>query len=255
MKNYLLSSACGALDRIFFRSSNQIPVLMYHSVGESGSRLAIRTRQFEEQMEHLAEKGYKAISPLNIGGNEAKKPIIITFDDGFKDNFKTAYPIMKKFGFTGTIFVSTDHIGGLSAFCRDEADRHHLMLNEEEMRGLKNSGWCIASHFASHMDLIGMDADSVVSEFYKAKQVLEKITGDSDAASIVSYPHSRLDESVVEAVKKAGALMAFNGKNRAYDPARDDKFSIPRIAIIDSADNNKFKLLLSPTFNFLKIHA
>jgi peptidoglycan/xylan/chitin deacetylase (PgdA/CDA1 family) len=252
MIDKILNIKCRIIDKIFFRNSNQIPVLMYHSIGESGSRLAIGARQFEEQVEYLAGQGYETINPLEIGESGAKKPIIITFDDGFKDNFQIAHPIMEKFGFKGAIFVSTDYIGGLSHFCRIEADKKHLMLSEKEIKNLHGAGWVIANHFASHSDLVDMDTDSIASDFKKAKEMLEKITGYSESASIVSYPHSMLNSKVIEAVKNAGALMAFNGKNYAYDPEKDDKFVIPRIGIIDTVGMDKFKLLLSPTFNWLK---
>ena len=73
-----------------------IPVLMYHSISDDGSSLSVSPNKFLEQMEYLSKSGYNSIN-FNQIYKENKKPIIITFDDGYKDNLINALPILKKY--------------------------------------------------------------------------------------------------------------------------------------------------------------
>ncbi len=94
--------------------SHVIPVLMYHHVVEEGNevnKITITTKRFKEDMEYLKTKGYTSISfkqliDYNEGREDIpKKPVIITFDDGYKDNYINAYPILKKNNMKATIFI------------------------------------------------------------------------------------------------------------------------------------------------------
>ncbi len=93
--------------------NNSIPVIAYHQVGKSSK---ITPEIFNEQMKYLHDAGYKAVSIDEfyryITGKQkaAGKKILITFDDGFTDNFVHAYPILKKYGFTAAIFLITSRI-------------------------------------------------------------------------------------------------------------------------------------------------
>jgi peptidoglycan/xylan/chitin deacetylase (PgdA/CDA1 family) len=100
--------------------SHVIPILMYHHVVEEGNetnKITITTKRFEEDIEYLKDKGYTVISFKELiaysDGKEnlPDKPIIITFDDGYEDNYKNAYPILKKNNIKATIFVVGSRIG------------------------------------------------------------------------------------------------------------------------------------------------
>ena len=88
----------------------RIPILMYHSIDDSLAAACVRPKCFEEQMAYLKHVGYEAVdldavfSYMTIGVSLPSKPIVITFDDGYRDNMENAYPILKKYGMCATIF-------------------------------------------------------------------------------------------------------------------------------------------------------
>ena len=100
---------------VLMRSAPGVPVLNYHQVEEkNGNPLTLWPDQFETQMSYLADEGYTTITidemmdALENGTPLPDKPVIITFDDGYADNYEYAYPILKKYGFKATIFLIYD---------------------------------------------------------------------------------------------------------------------------------------------------
>ena len=95
-----------------------IPVLNYHQINDTDhNAMTVTTEEFEREMAYLEANGYHAITPDQLvsylhGGNKLPdKPVLITFDDGYEDNYLNAYPILKKHGFTATIFLISDYMG------------------------------------------------------------------------------------------------------------------------------------------------
>ncbi len=94
-----------------------VPVLNYHQINDRDhNALTLSTSEFEAQMRYLAENGYHPITPneladhLENGAPLPEKPILLTFDDGYIDNYKNAYPILQKYGLKGSIFIITDYL-------------------------------------------------------------------------------------------------------------------------------------------------
>ena len=103
---------------------------------------------FEQQMKYLKENGYRVITLSQLYGflqyqhAVPKNSVVITLDDGYRSVYDTAYPILKKYGFTATLFVYTDFVGmGKSAMTWDQ------------LRDMKADGFEIGSHSLSHPDL------------------------------------------------------------------------------------------------------
>lgn len=95
---------------------NSIPVVMYHHVSKADRELNVYPELFEDQMKELSRRGWKTLSGdefLYLIENEEEKPkkcVLLTFDDGFADNYVFAYPLLKKFGMKAMMFVATDFI-------------------------------------------------------------------------------------------------------------------------------------------------
>ncbi len=117
-----------------------VPILAYHQVAAADDIYNIDPRDFEAQMSYLAANGYTAISLADMfaAGRGEKalpaKPVIITFDDGYEDNYLTALPIMEKYGMRGTVFVIASLVG------------QPEYLNWDEIRDLRDHRTEIGSH-------------------------------------------------------------------------------------------------------------
>ena len=157
-------------------------ILLYHSIGaaERSDYLKLRVDKdsFNRQMEHLREKKYNVvpltelISKLNPGTEtENKKFIAITFDDGYADNLEFAAPILKKYGFPATIFITTGYLDGGGR--QDKYWEKWGYLTTRNIRELLSSGFEVGSHSSSHGMLTSLDDINLRREISDSKKVLE----------------------------------------------------------------------------------
>lgn len=154
----------------------QPPVLMYHSVNPKSDpvlyRLIVKPESFARQMRFLKEHNYKVVSLDRIGEmiRERKrvpfKTVAITFDDGFKDNYTYAYPVLKEMGFPATIFVIYDEVG------RQQGDR----LSWDQIKEMQDSGLItIGSHTLGPVPLIDIkDEGELRRQIIDSKRIFEE---------------------------------------------------------------------------------
>ena len=147
-----------------------IPVLNYHQVNdEDVNLLTVPTETFAQQMQYLADEGYVTISPdqlyeyITTGAPLPEKPILITFDDGYEDNFRNAYPILKEHGMQATIFLITDFVGQFDNY-----------LNWSEIVEMSEYGIYFGSHTLDHEELTPpMPPEEIYRQLYNSKLVIE----------------------------------------------------------------------------------
>ncbi|CAM3038619.1 polysaccharide deacetylase family protein [Paenibacillus sediminis] len=178
-------------------NTDSIPILMYHSIGlNDRSTLFVPPKVFNKQMEHLKNAGYHTMTFKDLINWKTEevipdKPILITFDDGYLDNFTIVYPILKRLQMKATIFVTSDFIG---------FPNH---LNWGQIKEMEQSGCIeIGVHTRHHLDLTKNNPLQLVDEVWGAKQRLEKRLGHPMIA--FAYPSGKFNHKVVEAVKRAG---------------------------------------------------
>lgn len=192
-----------------------IPILYYHSIKSvPNNELCMPPDQFEKQIAYLSQHGYHSVSLTQLydffysNGHLPEKPILITFDDGYKDNYTAAFPILKKYGYTATVFVITSNVG------------HSNNMSWDQLEDLVHNGWLVESHTVSHYDLTKLDASKLAQELNDSKNSLEKQLGTT--VDFFAYPSGQFNEKVEKAVKNAGYLMAFTTQrgwaNRAMNP-------------------------------------
>ena len=206
-----------------------VPILMYHHVGPLPANaddvrkgLTVSAEEFEGQMKYLKDNSYKGLSFVEMYRMVAKdsplqeKSIVLTFDDGYSDNYEVARPILEKYGFAGTFFIISGKIG--------QAE----YMNEAQIRELAAKGNEIGSHSVSHPDLANLSGAKMKTEVEKSKTDLEKITGEK----VVSfcYPAGKYNEAVEKAVQAAGYKIAVT--TQKFQPFSTDKpFEVPRYRI------------------------
>lgn len=179
-----------------------VPILNYHKVDTLYHALSISPRDFEEQMAYLAQNGFTTITPddlmayLNHNKVLPAKPILITFDDGYLDNYTNAYPILKKYGFTATIFLVTNLVG------HDER-----YMTWEQVRQMQRDGFVFGSHTVSHAALTNLSREQIMEELQTSRQEIERQIGIK--TKYFAYPTGAYNLQVAELVKQAGYRAAF----------------------------------------------
>lgn len=179
-----------------------VPVLYYHSIlVEPNNPVRIPPEQFEEQMRYLSENGYHSITPDQLyndlfnGGTLPERPVLITFDDGYVDNYTKAFPIMKKYNLVGTIFVVGNYINS-SGF-----------LTAAQLNEMQSAGWTIGGHTANHVDLSKESLSNVVDELQSSRRIIENYIGQP--LKYFCYPFGGFSPNIIEKVKNDGYIMAF----------------------------------------------
>lgn len=199
-----------------------IPILMYHHVADESGWLYVRKDYFLGQMDFLAQKGYtpvtlpEVVESLQTGKPLPPKPIVLTFDDGYRDFYENAYPILKSHNFKATIFVISQHIGG-SAY-----------LSWAQLQEMVSSGLVIVGdHTLSHPSLLPLSEEKLKDEIISAKNIIEQNLGIS--VNIFSYPYGGANGQAEKILKEAGFLAAVTS-SRGLSCAKLP-YELPRIRI------------------------
>lgn len=216
-----------------------IPVLYYHSVRESAdNEVTIKPEKLKEQLNYIKNEGYETltIKQLNdyILNNSPipEKSILITFDDGYMDNYYSAFPILKEFNMTATIFCIASELDG------------SYYLSKEAIKEMSDYGIDIESHTVTHPHLDKLEYNKQLEELAKSKKILENITGK--AIISIAYPFGDFNNNSINAAKEAGYVLGFTTKLGLSD-RNDDPLTLDRIYINSNYEMNTFKDLLNKT--------
>ncbi|MBQ3084876.1 MAG: polysaccharide deacetylase family protein [Clostridia bacterium] len=157
----------------------KVPTLMYHAVSDNcwGIRsLFVSPARMEEQLQYLLENGYTPIHFEDLGRvDQIEKPILLTFDDGYDDNYTELFPILKKYNVKATVFIIIDLLG----------TEHYMTA--EQAKEMSDSGLVsIQSHTMSHAYLSQISEKEMEHELGQSKLEVTRITGKESFA--VAYP-------------------------------------------------------------------
>jgi len=194
-----------------------VPVLAYHNMGpEDRGRLVIGVKKFEAQMKALRAEGFQSVSlsdylEFTAGRKQlARKSVLITFDDGYRSFIQYARPILKDYGFTATLFVYTDFVGGGG-------------MSWKELSAMVAQGFDVQAHSKSHSSLRRKEgepqeayAKRIEAELaYPAGQFRKQLGRASD---VLAYPYGDTDDELLPYVVKYGYVAAFTVR-RQSNPA------------------------------------
>lgn len=217
-----------------YNNTSKIPILMYHSIGyEKGNDLRIPKDKFYLEMKYLKENGFTALSLDELyevfsgTAKPPKKPIVITFDDGYKDNYINAYPILKEFHLKAAIFVI--------ASCIDKSNSY---ITSSQIREMIKNGIDVESHTYSHNDLSILSYKVQYQTLKKSKEKLENIEGKK--IKYMAYPFGKYNKYTENAAKDAGYIMAVTTKP-GYASKNNGFFFLQRVRVSNSQSLNDFK--------------
>ena len=230
-----------------------VPILAYHKVSnklEWGIN-SVPIKSFQNQIEYLYYNNYFSISLLDFINNTHKffnnrKPVIITFDDADGSVYENAFPILKKYGFTASLFIISNYVGKKNTWDVNLGGMYSQHLGWDQILHLSNEGWEVGSHTANHPDLLKLSSCEVLSELQLSR---EKISIKIDQpVNFISYPFNRFDKRIVSLVKQSGYLggcaLFVNRKRTGFS----EKFKMKRYGVysIDGINSIKQKLKDSP---------
>lgn len=205
-----------------------IPVLLYHRIadlppGDGQRPYSVTPQSFEQQMKYLFRRGYRSLGPEELlsarrtGRRPHYKCFALTFDDGYLDNYESAFPVLRCYGFKATVFL-------VSEWLTNGHDAPAAMLSRWHVLEMSRYGITFGAHGRTHRALTGLPPGEVYDEVAGSKQELEH-TLEMPVRSFC-YPYGLLNRDVEEAVRQSGYEMAFAVHNSA-----DDTFGLHRIEI------------------------
>ena len=135
-------------------TGEKIIFLTYHSISTYSNPYAVSPETFRAQMAYIKKHGFNVISlPIAVNalksGRIPRKSLVITFDDGYKDNYTNALPVLDEFNYKATFFIVTGNVGGKSIW----DDWHFDCMGWNELTELKNHGHTIRAHTSTHSKL------------------------------------------------------------------------------------------------------
>jgi len=214
----------------FYVNSRYVfPVLMYHSVAPvAKNMLTLSPESFERQMAFLKSNGYHVLTfgqaaEVIQGRRKPAKSLTITFDDGKEDNYRFAFPVLKKYGLPATIFLIYAKIGTPG------------FLDWGEIREMQSSGLItFGSHTLHHLVLTKLSEQEIAEEVAGSKKLLEEKLGEK--VDFFAYPLGIFDARSRKAVVDAGYLAAV-ATNPGHRSSDNDRFLIKRLRI---SENSRF---------------
>ena len=233
-----------------------VPVLMYHHVSPHKKDMVTVTPEvFEKQMGHLCKSGYKTLtidellSYINGDLIPEQKAVVVTFDDGWLDNYIYALPVIEKYKIHAAIFIITGSTGKASEnqaqlpshtpthkeskLLIKKGEEQKVLLNWELIKKMSATGLVdFYSHTKSHKKCSLLSETELLEELHESKQALEKKLGKD--CPYLCWPYGDYNNVAVKVAKDAGYKALFT-INHGVVKAGADPFAIKRIVVKDNA--------------------
>ncbi len=208
-----------------------VPILMYHYVevpppdaDRIRRDLTVTPANFAAQLQYLSDNGYHPVTLTDLYLNLTQgrplppRPIILTFDDGYRNAYTVVFPLLQQYGFVGTFFVL--------------ATPAHLenpdYLTWAMMKEMADAGMQIQGHGRDHVDLRGRSYDFLVYQILGIREAVEYHTGQP--VRFFCYPSGQYDQATIAVVRSAGYWGAVTTQHGRIH-TRDDLFTLTRIRI------------------------
>lgn len=180
-----------------------VPILLYHKVGNDADSLTVSTERFANDMEYLAQNGYNTLSLADVRrrlnneeANMPHKPVLITFDDGYLDNYTNAFPILEKYNLKASFYIITGMIG--------QPNR----VTAAQIKEMDAAGMGIGSHTVTHSALGELGPEAVMTELSQSKATLEQMLGKN--IDFIAYPCGSYHQDTLQMVRKVGYRGGFS---------------------------------------------
>jgi len=201
--------------------------------------LSVTPENFREQMTYLAENGYTPIDLYQLSAATTsqmdlpEKPVLLTFDDGYLDNYENAFPILQEFGFTGTFFIITE--------LADQGAEGYA--NWEQLEEMAAAGMRIESHTKSHPDLTTLSRDGIIYQVLGSQETIAAHIGYQPR--YLCYPGGRYNEETMQILAELdlwGAVTTQGGTWHHFG----DRYEWSRQRMRNTTTMDQFRIFVDP---------
>jgi len=226
------------------------PILMYHKVQAIPPAHGylcnyVLPAQFDGQMSALAAWGFTPITleqwvEIRSGRQKSpKRPIAITFDDGYRSIYENAWPVLRRLGMTASVFLVAGCIGETNRW--DTSEAQEPLLNQEQIAEMNAAGVCFGSHTFTHRPLTALPEAEVLEELTHSRTALETILGQP--VTTLAYPYNKQNRWVRACARRAGYRAAVLGRGR-FNARWTNPQTLMRFAIDTQTTIEEFECLL-----------
>ena len=235
-----------------------IPILTYHQIANPPPSpspyrsLSVPLAHFESQMAWLHRLGYQGLSMTELmpylRGERSGRVVGITFDDGYQNNLTHALPVLRRLGFSATVYAVSGLLGASNVWDRAGGVPLSALMSGQELRAWARAGLEVGSHTCSHARLLSCTDAQARAEITHSKAELEEITGE--AVTQFCYPYGEFNAAHRTLVQEAGYLGATTTlRSREKVGSREPAqwFELARVPVVRSTHWPQFLLkLLTP---------
>jgi peptidoglycan/xylan/chitin deacetylase (PgdA/CDA1 family)/GT2 family glycosyltransferase/SAM-dependent methyltransferase len=219
-------------------SVERVPILNYHRIATDGPASLARYRTapeaFRAQMRWLRRHGYHAVTSADLVRHIASRqplrgrPVMLTFDDGYRDFHDAAWPVLQAHDFTAEVFITTGHVGGSAQW-----DAGHGMpaalMGWPEIRDLAAEGIRFGSHMASHSHMNALSSRAIVREAALSRALIERVTGVPCEA--IAAPFGEASDRFVRIARQCGYRLGVTVEP-GFARLDGDPLRLPRIEVL-----------------------
>lgn len=211
-----------------------VPILMYHRINvvtpstpPITRRLTVHPAVFARQMRWLRRHGYRTITQRQLfegllcGRPLGRRPILVTFDDGYRDALRYAAPVLARHGMRATAYVITGRISN--------GDRSFLTWRQ--LARLERLGVQVGSHTVTHRALTGLSSSAALAELVRSRRKLERRLGHR--VPWLAYPIGAYDSRIESLARRAGYVLAVTTVHGTRQSARRP-LALTRLRILDT---------------------
>lgn len=227
-------------------------ILAYHSISaQRRDSLAVRVADFDAQLAWLRRHGYRSLTLAEYMRHppaRGERVVILTFDDGYADNYTHAFPILQRYGFVATVFLVADYISTERIFGWDapkigaahEAEQYRV-LTWQQIDAMAAYGIEFGSHTCTHPELPAVSPEQCAREIVQSRQKLAARIGQEIGS--FCYPRGKLNDDVIRLVEQAGYRCAVVTPTRAGIPL--GRYTLRRVGLYQNSTPWRFRIKIA----------
>jgi peptidoglycan/xylan/chitin deacetylase (PgdA/CDA1 family) len=227
-----------------------LPILTFHSLDDQAVATSFSPAVFRRALGRLHENGYRtlalteAVHDLREKRSVPDRAFVITFDDGYQSVYKAAFPLLREYGMSATVFLTVGEHGSVPGTDRLPSLGHHPMLSWEEIREMQKGGFVFGAHTLTHPDLTRLPCDRMETEIVGSKVIIEERLGS--AVTSFAYPYGRYNPQSY-AIAQQWFACACSDK-LGLTTVHSDPYALERVDAYYLRTDRLFEVMLSKWF-------